>query len=417
MFYISSRLENGLVGITDTKDNVEEFYTVAQVKSIVKDMGIAVNGARINSQGRIRLQIFDIEAYKIEQMGIVDKAKYNMNFGSATERFMFDSYRGGGTSFNCDAYADLLWRKSHIKNPDMVSSYAGSLSWRPGYVPRGNGCYGGMGGLAATGAIDVVEVLFWFAEKGAIADWRSADNFKLPSFSKFMIPATASVVFNYSNLISSFSGGQTIWFNNPLLDEVDRFLSFVSLVDYNDISVRGRKNIAKGMVKEFKINPTKKFTRETMMLDFSDALVNNLRLSNTAPTLFVDNPDYYIWGRNYSLATPLNSKKVTYSFNNVDLRGKVILGSATNYIKASFNYTSVEELYFSKGIIESFEDCFNNNPRLKKVVFEEGFILAAVYEEVFRNCPNAKFYVPSSLKNCASFGRFSLDNSQVIFTS
>lgn len=44
MFYISSKRDNNLLGITDSKDGVEEFYPVKEVKGIIKKCNLDVWG-------------------------------------------------------------------------------------------------------------------------------------------------------------------------------------------------------------------------------------------------------------------------------------------------------------------------------------------------------------------------------------
>ena len=47
MFYVSSRNDKGLFGVTDTKDNIEEFYTKDDLLQIVSTSMFCIDGVDI----------------------------------------------------------------------------------------------------------------------------------------------------------------------------------------------------------------------------------------------------------------------------------------------------------------------------------------------------------------------------------
>ena len=49
MFYVSSKNDN-LIGVTDTSDNIEEFYTSEQISTFIS-RGIKITGVSVISKG------------------------------------------------------------------------------------------------------------------------------------------------------------------------------------------------------------------------------------------------------------------------------------------------------------------------------------------------------------------------------
>lgn len=49
MFYVSSKKDN-LIGVTDTSDNIEEFYTSEQISTFIS-RGIKITGVSVISNG------------------------------------------------------------------------------------------------------------------------------------------------------------------------------------------------------------------------------------------------------------------------------------------------------------------------------------------------------------------------------
>ena len=376
MYYVSSRTENGLIGVTDTKDAVEEFYTLEQIRHIVTNLGIKIGGVKYNSQERLRVCIFDIRSYMDNKSSESFLAKLKMSFG-ADGRDIQSIMREdrGHVTFFVDEYVSFLYKKSHnIPTKEWMS-----VEW----------------------GIYFVKSLMRFIDYGFLHSIDDRSNYIIPSMGRLVIPAGVDSVSEYKTLISSFTGGQVISFPDKKLCFVYDFLRFNYLLKFDG---EYRRNIA---------SPNFRYKTE---LEFARQLVNNLRLSNKAPTLYVDNPEYNIWGRSYTLDKPLNCVDISYSFMSVDLRGRVVLGSDLEKVAYSFNSTSVEELVFKRATVSLFKSCFNDNYRLKKVVFEDGFILLDVLNDVFTNCSNAIFYVPESLYKCDAFKWLRLKQSLVVLT-
>ena len=65
MYYISS-IDGNRIGITDSFDNVEEFYSKREVHDIVKVLGIRVFGAKLDSDGNLLLKVVEHEKSAVE---------------------------------------------------------------------------------------------------------------------------------------------------------------------------------------------------------------------------------------------------------------------------------------------------------------------------------------------------------------
>lgn len=71
MFFISSLMSGGNIGVTDTNDGVEEFYTMDELSNIVKSHNIRIEGfIYTGSFWKTRVKTADIVA--LEQMRLGD---------------------------------------------------------------------------------------------------------------------------------------------------------------------------------------------------------------------------------------------------------------------------------------------------------------------------------------------------------
>lgn len=99
MYFVSSRGENHLVGITDTKDWVEDFFTVAQVKEIVTKMNVEIKGVSIDPRGRIRFSIISPELIKAK----VYKAQFRLASGETDVPYLYErKLRNGYSVYTLD---------------------------------------------------------------------------------------------------------------------------------------------------------------------------------------------------------------------------------------------------------------------------------------------------------------------------
>lgn len=61
MFYISSK-KDGLYGVTDTEDGVEDFYTLKELGEIVKTCKLDIKGLKIH-QGKFSVNVYSNEDF------------------------------------------------------------------------------------------------------------------------------------------------------------------------------------------------------------------------------------------------------------------------------------------------------------------------------------------------------------------
>lgn len=65
MFYISSKSSNGLLGITDSSDNVEEFYSVDEIAKLIKSNKLDIWGFGNSSNAFQDSFIVDINKFLV----------------------------------------------------------------------------------------------------------------------------------------------------------------------------------------------------------------------------------------------------------------------------------------------------------------------------------------------------------------
>ena len=120
MFYISNLKAGGYVGVTDTADGVEEFYTMDELSNLVKSYNIRIEGfIYTGSFWKTRVKTVDIVA--LEQMRLGDFFLLHRD-GHADEWVMYFGETGECNHCYLDLRGDthVLTTRYLLKNKGTV---------------------------------------------------------------------------------------------------------------------------------------------------------------------------------------------------------------------------------------------------------------------------------------------------------
>ena len=118
MFYVSSKNEEGLFGVTDTDDGIEEFYTRSDLFKIASNNGFEIDGLdffdnlvcvvknkkdtlRLFNQGKVHLAISTM-TLKNDRFGLKFKSKPTSGEMSFVSNQVVNISRNGVNSFSFD---------------------------------------------------------------------------------------------------------------------------------------------------------------------------------------------------------------------------------------------------------------------------------------------------------------------------
>lgn len=105
MFYVSSKKDN-LIGVTDTSDNIEEFYTLEQISTFIS-RGVKITGVSATSNGiTAKITCIDNKFYSVIEETLFNNAvnglplRLKLQAKSDFKQCIFVSKESKGTSAN-----------------------------------------------------------------------------------------------------------------------------------------------------------------------------------------------------------------------------------------------------------------------------------------------------------------------------
>lgn len=365
MFFVSSRGSNNTVGVTDTKDGVEEFYTVNQMREILKS-GIAISGAAFNKQGRLRFKVRSLSEIERSNSTVRLRMAYGGNMPVYAEK------KSTGMCFKLGAYISVAYLKTRGVNVEIekemtreqsafcLSSWGalGSLAVQNvgnmGLDPRFNG---------RLTTIDLGRI--------EIPKWATSVDSEGGLGSKPFIPMYGSIIFDIGEEVKTLNKVFSYW----------------------------KPNIA-------------------WWHEGSPQLEWESEVSQYSGLTPDTSPHRYIYKIGLRLARELNACNIVgKSFHNVDLSGRIDIGAGVKKIGLDcFTSTEIESIHFNTRHLKVIDKgSFGSNFNLKEVVFPRNFICEFFGGELFAKCPNAKFYVSRDMLGGINRHCFAVRDEQIIY--